>query len=143
VPRARVQINADYDVILFNALRVYYFRSTISDLGIKTPQEIERALKTILDITESTFTTRGTELHDRLQWPLFLAGIETSDKIYRSWIFSRLTSDRVATALRQVVEAQSLAGTRLQMAEIRDLLHGGQFPLPESTNIFLDDVPAL
>jgi hypothetical protein len=122
-PRPRILVNADYDVVLFHALRIYYFRSTISDLEIETPVDIQSSLNTVLTIIQRTFCTRSTELHDRLQWPLFLAGIETSDTIYREWIFSRLTSDRVAAALQRTVDAQTFAEQRLTMAEIRNLIY--------------------
>jgi hypothetical protein len=65
----------------------------------------------------------GTELHDRLQWPLFLAGIEIDDDFYRDWIFPRLTSERIATSLQQTVDAQTLYGRRLRMSEIRQMLY--------------------
>jgi hypothetical protein len=109
-------------------------------LSAKTDPDIEKALKTILTIIERTFASRGTELHDRLQWPLFLAGIETSDTVYRAWIFSRLTSDRVATVLQQTLSAQALAGQRLKMTEIRELLYNGEAPtlLPRNNGYHSD-----
>jgi hypothetical protein len=116
-------VNADFDVVLFNALKIYYFRSTVCDLKIETPQEIENSLKAILTITQRTFSTRSTELHDRLQWPLFLTGIETNDTIYQEWIFSRLTGSNVATSLQHILDAQALAGQRLSMMEIKDMLY--------------------
>ena len=61
MPRTRVLVNADYDVILFNALRIYYFRSTIVDLTIETPPDICTALKTLLSIVQQTFAFNGTE----------------------------------------------------------------------------------
>jgi hypothetical protein len=143
-PRARVLVNADYDVVLFNALRIYYFRSTISDLSIETPPEIQTSLKAVLTIIQRTFSSRSTELHDRLQWPLFLAGIETNDPIYREWIFSRLTSDRVATVLQQTLDAQSFSGKRLHVVQIRNMLCSSQvFSLHESASAFFSDIPAL
>jgi len=30
-------MNADYDVVLFNALKIYYFRAVILDPSIETP----------------------------------------------------------------------------------------------------------
>lgn len=121
-PRPRILVNADYDVILFQALKIYWFRCTVSSLTIATPAEIESCIKSILTIVQRTFSGRSTELHDRLQWPLFLAGIESSDSIYREWIFSRITSDRVAKALRDILDAQIIAGGRLSMLEVRSLL---------------------
>jgi hypothetical protein len=54
MPRTRVLVNADYDVVLFNALRIYYFRSTMVDLTMKTPLEICTALKNLLSVVQQT-----------------------------------------------------------------------------------------
>jgi len=141
-PRPRVLVNADYDVVLFNALRVYYFRSTIYDLGMETPPEIQTSLKILLTIIQRTFASKGTEMHDRLQWPLFLAGIETSDPIYKEWIFSRITSSQVSAALRRTLDAQDLCGQRLKMPEIRDLLYDNEGLILEGDNGFLQSIEA-
>ncbi|KAF2503228.1 hypothetical protein BU16DRAFT_448999 [Lophium mytilinum] len=140
-PRPRVLVNADFDVVLFSALQIYYFRSTLSDLSIETPSHVQSALKTLLTIIQRTFASRGTELHDRLQWPLFLAGIETDDVIYKDWIFSRLTSERVATALQRTVDAQALSGKRYRMAEIRQMLYDtDDLSLPGGSTGFLSAI---
>jgi len=139
MPRTRVLVNADYDVVLFNSLRIYYFRSTLTDLFLKTPPPISTALKNILAIVQQTFVTNGTELHERLQWPLFLAGIETDDPIYRDWIMSKLTTYRVIEALTRTLEAQHRVGHRLAMVEVKEILHGGN-GIPSQSDI-LDSFP--
>lgn len=141
-PRARVLVNADFDVVLFNALQVYHFRSTIVDLNIETPVDIQASIKTILTIIQRTFASKSTELHDRLQWPLFLAGIETSDPIYRDWIFSRLTSSRVAGALKKTLDAQEFSGHRLSMPEVRNLLYEDDGLILQADNVFSDSIEA-
>jgi hypothetical protein len=118
-PRSRVLVNADFDIVMFNALQVYYFRSTIDDLGMKTPPNISAALKTLLSIVQRTFTPKDTKYHDRLQWPLFLAGIETDDGIYQEWIMSIMTKGRVLTALHRTLDVQRNSGVRLPMRDIR------------------------
>ena len=102
---------------------MYYFRSTIDDLKVEVPPDIHNSLNTVLAIVQRTFPPTSTELHDRLQWPLFLAGIETKDAIYQEWILLRLTSRRVAAALQRTLDAQARAGRRLSMSEIRNLLY--------------------
>jgi hypothetical protein len=127
LPRPRVNVNADYDVILFNALRIYFFRSTLPSsslpLSIPTPLHITEAIKTLLTIIERTFVSKGTELHDRLQWPLFLAGIETDDLVYRRVILERMTSRRVEKALRRILERQKREGRRLEMRSVRGFFY--------------------
>ena len=90
---------------------------------MEAPADIQNSLSIVLNIVQRTFPPTSTELHDRLQWPLFLAGIETKDAIYREWILSRLTSRRVAAALERTLDAQARAGRRLSMTEIRNLLY--------------------
>jgi hypothetical protein len=118
-------MNADYDVVLFNALRVYYFRATLSDLEVETPPEVETALESLFFAIERTFASKNNDLHDRLQWPMFIAGIETNNRIYGQWILSKITKNRARAALEQTIEAQSLTGKRLTMGEIRALLCDG------------------
>lgn len=115
-------MNADYDVVLFNALRVYYFRTTLSDLEVETPPEVETALESLFFVIERTFTSKNNDLHDRLQWPMFIAGIETNNRIYGQWILSKITKNRARAALEQTIEIQSFTGRRLTMSEIRMLL---------------------
>lgn len=144
MPRTRVLVNADYDVVLFNALRIYYFRSTIIDLAMDTPSAICLALKNLLAIVQQTFASNGTELHERLQWPLFLAGIETGDMIYREWIISKLTNYRVLGALRSTLAAQRRTRKRSTITEIRDTLHENEEEsMLASQTTFLDAIPAL
>lgn len=123
MPRDRVLINADYDVVLFHALKVYYFRVTDSDSTTsEIPPEIKRALTTMLDIVDRTFTLKTSVLHDRLQWPLFLAGIETDDNRIRHLILGSITSRRAREALERTIEHQLCSGKRLAMSVIKALL---------------------
>ena len=115
-------MNADYDVVLFNALRVYYFRATLSALEAETPPEVEAALESLFFVIERTFASKNNDLHDRLQWPMFIAGIETNSKINGQWILSKNTKNRARAALEQTIETQSFTGKRLTMSEIRALL---------------------
>jgi hypothetical protein len=109
-------------VILFNALRIYYFRSTVSNLTVATPLDINTSIDVVLTIIKRTFSSQSTELHDRLQWPLFLAGIETENTIYQDWILLRLTNKGVTEALQSVWDARALVRRRLSMLEVRQLL---------------------
>jgi hypothetical protein len=118
-------MNADYDVVLFNALRVYYFRATLSDLEAETPPEVEAALESLFFVIERTFASKNNDLHDRLQWPMFIAGIETNNRIYGQWILSKITKNRARAALEQTIDVQSFTGKRLTMSEIRALLCDG------------------
>ena len=140
-------MNADYDVVLFNALRVYYFRATLSDLEVETPFEVETALESLFFVIERTFASKNNDLHDRLQWPMFIAGIETNSKINGQWILSKITKNRARAALEQTIETQSFTGKRLTMSEIRALLCDGDSDevgtLPLERNSFLGAIMEL
>ncbi len=129
-PRTRrTHINADYDVVLYNALQVYFFRTTITDLEMETPREIQLVLEELLRIGRRTFVSNRNELHDRLEWPLFLAGIEIEDKegFKVDWIDARL-SRRPRLALQRIIKLQEYSPgrrVRLEMSRIRNLLNGG------------------
>ncbi|KAE8445734.1 hypothetical protein EG329_012913 [Mollisiaceae sp. DMI_Dod_QoI] len=146
-PRNRVLINADYDIILFHALRVYYFRTTTVDSNTaEIPPDVQMALKHMLDIIKRTFASKSrasNDLHDRLQWPFFLAGIETDDGIYRDWIVSNITNQRAKEALQKTIDHQSCSGKRLAMSVIKALLCESElvssYPLSEE-NSFLETI---
>ena len=138
--RSRLLINADYDVVLFNALRIYYFRTTCQDSRVESPPDIQIALKTLLSVVQRSFASGRGELNDRLQWPLFLAGIETDDGIYREWILSRITKDGTRSALQRTIDIQEDSGQLLGMGEIMSLLDdcdaGQSFSVPASEGNF-------
>ncbi|CZR66600.1 uncharacterized protein PAC_16501 [Phialocephala subalpina] len=142
-PRDRVLINADYDVVLFNALKVYYFRVNDTDSStVEIPPDVQIALTNVLEIIEKTFASKSSDLHDRLQWPLFLAGIETSNRIYRNWIVNNISSRRAREALQQTIDHQSCSGKRLAMSVIKALLCESDMFYPTSLeqNSFLDEI---
>lgn len=139
-PRDRVLINADYDVVLFHALKVYYFRVNTSDSDTtEIPSDVQLALKNMLDIIQRTFASKSSDLHDRLQWPLFLAGIETDNGIYRNWIVSNITSRRAREALQKTIDHQSCSGKRLAMSVIKALLCESDLD-PLERDHFLDTI---
>jgi hypothetical protein len=124
-------VNADYDVVLFNALKIYYFRTTVPDILMEAPEDVQIALENLVAIIQRTFDSNGNKLHDRLQWPLFLAGIETHQSFF--WILSRIAKNRTRAALETVIQRQSYSGKRLKrltIYEIRSLLFEGQTSEP-------------
>ena len=114
------------------------------DPSVASPPLIQIALKNLLSIVQRSFVSSRGELHDRLQWPLFLAGIETDDGIYKEWILSRITKNRARAALQQTIDIQSNSGKRLGMGEIRSLLYDSDaienFGVPVSQDNFFDTI---
>jgi hypothetical protein len=70
----------------------------------------------------------------------FLAGIETSDSIYREWIFSRLTSCRVSEPLQRTLDAQSVLDYRMRMPDLWNLLCDNENTILPANNSFLDSI---
>ena len=62
----------------------------------------------------------------RLQLPLFMAGIETGDVIYRDWISSKLWRGRYKHGLQQVLQLQDRTGTKASVSTIRQALCGNR-----------------
>jgi hypothetical protein len=96
---------------------------------METPREIQLVLEELLRIGRRTFVSNRNELHDRLEWPLFLAGIEIEDKegFKVDWIDARL-SRRPRLALQRIIKLQEYSPgrrVRLEMSRIRNLLNGG------------------
>lgn len=57
-----------------------------------------------------------------MQWPLFLAGIETKDPIHQEWIMAHMQRDSLRVALKRTLQIQKHTGCRLSMAAVRDTL---------------------
>lgn len=100
---------------------MYYFRTTVAETESEAPSDIRTALKDIMTIIRRTFASNGNELHDRLQWPLFLAGIETDDGFYSDWILSRISKNRSKVALETVIHRQTYSGRRLKRLTINQI----------------------
>lgn len=107
----------------FYAIRIYHFRYTTLNEDLHTrPKVVKRALKSLLNIAQRIFSKNDEELYERLHyWPLFIAGVETSDPIHREWILERFSSGKFKTVLEKVVKVQRLSGTRVHMSLIQEM----------------------
>lgn len=63
-------------------------------------------------------------MDERFQWPLFMAGIETSDNIYKEWIHAKLKKVRLSEALKRISEIQDKTRSRLSIPLIRQIMCG-------------------
>lgn len=82
--RSRFLVNADWIFSCFYAIRIYHFRYTTLNEDLHTrPKVVKRALKSLLNIAQRIFFKNDEEDYERLHWPLFMAGTETSDAIHR------------------------------------------------------------
>ncbi|KAF7945683.1 uncharacterized protein EAE97_004721 [Botrytis byssoidea] len=120
--RPRFLINADWILSYFYAIRIYHFRYTTQNGDRNArPKVIKRALKSLLDIAQRIFAQGDEEHYERLHWPLFMAGIETTDTIHREWILEKFSSGKFKTVLEKVSKIQHLSGTRVHMSLVREM----------------------
>lgn len=54
MPGSRSQINADYEIVLYNALQIYFFRGTTIDFCQSTPPALQLVIEGLLRIVRST-----------------------------------------------------------------------------------------
>jgi len=122
-PWPRLLTNAEFIVSYFYAVRIYHFCSSIPDAKDKEerPLAVSQALAAILDIAQRTFATGNEELYERMQWPLFVAGLETADAIHKEWILEKLTIGTFKEILREIARIQEKSGKRSGMAKVREL----------------------
>lgn len=117
-------INADYMVAYFYALRIYKFRCFQQDATI-TPPEVQASVDSILRITQRSFSSQQLDIMvERFQWPLFMAGIETSDNIHKEWIQTKLRKAKLSYAFKRIVEIQDRTRIRVSMPVTRQIMCG-------------------
>lgn len=120
--RPRFLVNADWILSYFYAIRIYHFRyTTQTEDRNARPKVVKRSLKALLDISQRIFAKGDEEHYERLHWPLFMAGIETSDSIHREWILGKFSPGKFKTVLEKVLKIQHLSGTRVNMSLIREM----------------------
>jgi hypothetical protein len=120
-------INADYMVAYFYALRIYKFRCFQQGdrAAIIAPSEVQTSVDSILRIAQRSFSSQPVDqMVERFQWPLFIAGIETSDNIHKEWISAKLKKAKLSHAFKRITEIQDRTGMRVSMPVIRHIMCG-------------------
>jgi len=123
--RPRLWQNADWVASLFYAIRIYYFRCKNPDAHALRPPLIEKALSSLIGIAYRTYTSGPSELYGCPQWPLLIAGAETSDPIHRDWILENMSPDIYKGALEKILAAQEAIGGRIKMSRFREMCDVG------------------
>ncbi|KUJ20300.1 uncharacterized protein LY89DRAFT_578409, partial [Mollisia scopiformis] len=124
-PRTRTLVNADLSIAYYHAVRVCLFRCTLSDLKAPCPDIIQSSLSCILSIAHQTFATGDDALFHRIEWPIFIAGVEIKDEIHREWIQEKLKHSNIGTALNEVIQVQQEFGRRVGVEFMRDVFCKG------------------
>ncbi|KAH8882277.1 hypothetical protein GQ53DRAFT_753754 [Thozetella sp. PMI_491] len=123
--RDRLMANSDWAVCNYYAVRIYHYRCGIGASGddeavahVPEPDTISETVAALLILIQKTLAACEKGQIDRLQWPLFWAGIETSDPIYREWILMKLTNPGLQAALEIALLEQAGVG-RISIGRIR------------------------
>ncbi|KAK3686109.1 hypothetical protein B0T22DRAFT_241469 [Podospora appendiculata] len=132
--RDRLMANSDWAVANYYALCIYRFRCSLMMAGedgggtaslltsspqVQEDEGITETVETLLNLVQRSLAAGDKGQQDRLQWPLFWAGIETTDTFKLFWIFDHLTNQGLHTALRLVLAEQQEVGDKLGMGRVR------------------------
>lgn len=120
-------LNADYMVPYLYALRIYCFRKFLKKehLGTVTPPAVQAAMHSILQLAQRSLPRGALDpITARFQWPLLMAGIETTDNIHKEWVQSKLKTERVTKGFKKVLDVQEATGQRVPMSVFASILSG-------------------
>ncbi|KAJ3495450.1 hypothetical protein NLG97_g3392 [Lecanicillium saksenae] len=124
-PRSRIMLNADYMVPYFYALRIYSYRCFLVDHSFDqaAPTIIQSCVSSIVQLAQRCLSRGPAEaMQARFQWPLFMAGIETTDNVYKEWINTKFKSLRVSAAFTHIWSLQEKSGRRISMSLLSEIL---------------------
>ncbi|KAL3457757.1 hypothetical protein BJX64DRAFT_280354 [Aspergillus heterothallicus] len=121
---------AEAAVVSFYFVKLYYFRLTLSDAQRTEPSQphILLAMTELLNMAHRALSEQGHWRYEIFQLPLFMAAIETKDRIHVEWIVSRMSALRFRMAVGEIIRVQDQRGSRLSIAQIRRILEGSATP---------------
>ncbi|KAK3370015.1 hypothetical protein B0H63DRAFT_305584 [Podospora didyma] len=123
--RDRLMANSDWAVANYYALCIYHFRCSLAaeDEDGGAVSMIEGTTETseaLLMLIQKTLETDDRGQTDRMQWPLFWAGVEMTDPFKQNWILAKLKTEGLHEALQMVLLKQ-LGGRRIGIGIIRQI----------------------
>jgi len=122
--RNRLMANSDWAVANYHAVSIYLARCSLaeehfpfrSDEGL----EILDTAATLLLLIQKTLATDDRVQTERMQWPLFWVGLETTDEFKQMWILSKLNHRVLRDALVKIFLEQS-GQVRIGMGRVREI----------------------
>lgn len=125
VVRDRMMLNSDWAAANYYALRIYHFRCSLTAVGgsfsSSGSKKIADIVESLMMLLQRSLANQDSGQSDRLQWPLFWAGVETRDQFKQGFILLELKDQALNVALREIFQMQE-TGVRLAMAEIQRVL---------------------
>ncbi|KAK4191301.1 hypothetical protein QBC35DRAFT_512725 [Podospora australis] len=132
--RGRMTKNSEWATALYFALKVYHFRCGMTaetESFFSTGSNvISQTVSSMMLLLQRSLAMNDEGQADRLQLPLFWAGIETTSPIEKTWILSELKHGALNRALRHIYQEQE-NGRRVGMARLHQLLDASCVGLPE------------
>ncbi|KAK4158764.1 hypothetical protein QBC43DRAFT_328401 [Cladorrhinum sp. PSN259] len=125
VVRDRMRQNADWAIANYYAVRIYHFRCSLTaeDEPFSSPStmEISKTVESLMMLLQESLANEAMGQSDRLYWPLFWAGIETTERFKQRFILLGLKDPGLNHAMCSIFQMQE-AGARLGMTRIRQIL---------------------
>ncbi|KXX77623.1 hypothetical protein MMYC01_206127 [Madurella mycetomatis] len=122
--RDRLMLNSDWAVANYLSLCIYHFRCSLAQdedfFTSPAGDGIVDTVSSLLILNQKSVATADSCQSDRMQWPLFWAGIEMTDPFNQYWILEKLRNEGLREALQCVMLVQA-AGVRAGMARIRGI----------------------
>ncbi|KAM7203116.1 hypothetical protein V8F33_002464 [Rhypophila sp. PSN 637] len=119
-PRGRDISNCDWAVANFYSLCIYQLRCSAQVQEEGCTRRDDGVLDKLLTLIQRTLAVPDKGQTDRMQWPLFWAGIEAGTQFSRDWISDKMVNPSLKNAL-QVVLMEQADGSRISMRRIREI----------------------
>ncbi|KAM7212377.1 hypothetical protein V8F06_012250 [Rhypophila decipiens] len=119
-PRGRDLSNCDWAVANFYSLCIYQRRCSAQVQEEGYTRRDDGVLDKLLTLIQRSLAVPDKGQADRMQWPLFWAGIEADTQFSRDWISDRLVNPSLKNAL-QIVLMEQADGSRISVMRIREI----------------------
>ncbi|KAM3088701.1 hypothetical protein ACMFMG_000331 [Clarireedia jacksonii] len=118
-----LKLNCAVAATMFYASRIYLKRA-MSTFGASGPPEIAYALSQLLVFAQLICATGLDQPVYEFQWSLFIAAVETNDKIHREWLNSKITDTRFKYVLQRIFAIQGSGTKGIDLGILRGMLQG-------------------
>ncbi|GAB1314792.1 hypothetical protein MFIFM68171_05002 [Madurella fahalii] len=133
--RDRLMLNSDWAVANYFSLCIYHFRCSLTqdEDSFTSPvgAGIADIVSGLLILIQKSVASADSCQSERMQWPLFWVGIETTDPFKQNWVLEKLRNEGLREALQCVMLVQA-AGVRVAMARIREICKATCAGLPDA-----------
>ncbi|KAK4211218.1 hypothetical protein QBC37DRAFT_18806 [Rhypophila decipiens] len=119
-PRGRDLSNCDWAVANFYSLIIYQRRCSTQVQWEGYTHRDNGVLDKLLTLIQRSLAVPDKGQTDRMQWPLFWAGIEADTQFSRDWISDKLVNPSLNNAL-QIVLMEQADGSRISVRRIREI----------------------